>query len=428
MNRDHVLMAVKSKLWAMRPESLSAIYQFLETGAALDSELFHADTAKVSAFLGDEIQGTSYSYRKGEAGIMMIDGPIIPRATMFSDVSGVMSIDMMTDDFKRMEADPRIARILIMADSPGGDVVGVSDFAALIKASSKPVSVFAWCAASAMYWIAASADEIISPVSGMVGSIGVVTAFMDDSAKQEKSGVKVVEMVSSQSPLKRATPDSDEGRGTIQQMLDDIADAFVTSVADGRKTTADNVLAGFGQGAMYVAARAMEAGMIDGIEDMETFISNRSKSGLMNINKGEARKGLKMEDEKKIESADGQELATPVNAAKQERERIQSIESLSADFDGGHPFVFSAVKSALDALKYDEGMTKEKAAVALIAIVAKSQNELLAKMEASAVDAKTAAVAASQASSEAVKTEKKDDRAEANVSALKKEYEKEVKK
>ena len=43
------------------------------------------------------------------------------------------------------------------------------------------------------------------------GSIGVVAGYRDTRARDERAGVKTIEFVSSQAPLKRPDLDTDEG-------------------------------------------------------------------------------------------------------------------------------------------------------------------------------------------------------------------------
>jgi len=45
--------------------------------------------------------------------------------------------------------------------------------------------------ASAAYWIASQADEVVSTPGGLTGSIGVYTVHEDLSAASEAAGVKV---------------------------------------------------------------------------------------------------------------------------------------------------------------------------------------------------------------------------------------------
>ena len=89
--------------------------------------------------------------------------------------------------------EPSISAIVLDVDSPGGSVFGVEELATEIRAArgTKPVVAVAnSMAASAAYWIASQADELVITPGGMVGSIGVLTAHEDISKAQEMAGIK----------------------------------------------------------------------------------------------------------------------------------------------------------------------------------------------------------------------------------------------
>lgn len=94
-----------------------------------------------------------------------------------------------------------------------------------------------------------------------------------------------------------------------------------------------------------------------------------------------------MDTEQKPEA----ESVATVDGAAVERERIKGIESLVSEFSGAHPAVLSAVRTAVDALKFEADVTRESAAVALLPVVAKTNAELLASLAASRADANVAA-------------------------------------
>src|SRR3546814_3096772 len=56
--------------------------------------------------------------------------------------SDVCSSDLLAADFRKLEASAEVHHILIVADSPGGQITDVRAFAQLIANSSKPVTVF----------------------------------------------------------------------------------------------------------------------------------------------------------------------------------------------------------------------------------------------------------------------------------------------
>jgi len=203
--------------WAMTRESLETVRDFLygehELGPS-DYELFHSLSndarLEMADSFGSPVADSSYTSIKGDTGFLRVFGPIIPRATMFSDMSGMVSIDRLTSEFKALEANPKIENIVALFDSPGGSVIGVSDFASTVRASNKNTFAFTWSAASAAYWIASAFGTIVAPDTGMDGSIGTVAIIVDTRKQDEKRGIEYVEIVSAQSPNKRPDVRTDE--------------------------------------------------------------------------------------------------------------------------------------------------------------------------------------------------------------------------
>jgi ClpP class serine protease len=270
----HLLKKIESMPWAITRDGLDGIWKLASREwTTADYEIFHrAAQGEIRAVISDlgEPRGDSETaFVRGETGILLLDGPIIPRADFFSAMSGMVSLDELTAEFKDFEADENIKRIVLLIDSPGGDVTGVSDFADLVRASgTQTVSFVYGMAASAAYWIATAADSVVSTKTGIVGSIGVVSIFRKDDDDD------TVEIISDQSPLKRADPETDEGRSSIQEMLNDLADVFIESVAVNMAVKKKKVLTDFGQGAVIVAARAQAAGMIDRITTLDALLSS----------------------------------------------------------------------------------------------------------------------------------------------------------
>ncbi|MCC7371633.1 MAG: S49 family peptidase, partial [Chloroflexi bacterium] len=124
--------------------------------------------------------------------------------------------------------------------------------------------------ASAAYWIASSADEIVVTPSGEVGSIGVFTAHEDISAALEAEGVTVT-LISAGKYKTEGNPFeplSEEARGAIQARVDDYYSMFVRAVARGRGVKPADVRGGFGQGRVVGADEAVRLGMADRVGTM----------------------------------------------------------------------------------------------------------------------------------------------------------------
>lgn len=255
--------------WLMAPDALQDIYDIAARARAPD---FEAAAATLAARADRTRAAELLNLRRGIA-ILPIYGPIFPRANIFTQISGATSIDVLAAAFRQAHADRDVHTILLDVDSPGGAVTGVSEFAAMIKASKKPVIAYgSGMVASAAYWLASAAGRFIVTDTNWSGSVGVVSTYVIDDDES------VIEVVSSQSPLKRTDVRTDEGRLIAQAHVDALADVFVDTVATHRNVTRDFVLANFGKGDVLIGGSAVRAGMADGLgtfEDVIDFFGRR---------------------------------------------------------------------------------------------------------------------------------------------------------
>ena len=212
---------IASQPWAITAEALELI----------DSIAHRANESPeaVATKLGRPLQGTRTMEVRNNVAVLPVAGPIFRYANIFTEISGASSIDTMALDFQTALDDPKVDAIVLEIDSPGGMVAGVSEFADMVRASDKPVTAYVGAlAASAAYWIAAAADDIVLDKSAEVGSVGAVMQMRVDDDKKSR------EIVSSQSPNKRPNPDTDDGRTQLQGRIDALAQVFIESVADFR--------------------------------------------------------------------------------------------------------------------------------------------------------------------------------------------------
>lgn len=264
------LSAVLAHNWAITPEYLEIIASTAERENEYAGNI-EALQAKLGRPLGNTMTAT---VRDGVA-ILPVEGPLFRRANMMTEYSGATSYDTLARDFAQAEADPMISAHMLVIDSPGGEVNGASEFAAMVSAAKKPVWAYVGgTGASAAYWIATAADKIVAADTAQLGSIGVQAGY---TMRDGRPGEKSYRFVSSQSPMKNASPDTDAGARQIQANVDALAQVFVDAVAKNRNTTAETVLESFGQGAVFVAAEAQERGMIDSIGTFESTLQSLSE-------------------------------------------------------------------------------------------------------------------------------------------------------
>jgi ClpP class serine protease len=221
------------------------------------------------------VDGSQALYRRGRTAILPITGPIIRRGNLLSSLSGgpMTSVEMLAKDFTRAVEDDAFDAILLDVDSPGGEASGISELAGIISQArdTKPITAYVGdLAASAAYWLASAASEVVVHRMAALGSIGVVMAVPDPSASPKDH----VEFVSSVSPNKRPDPTSKEGKSELQTLVDALADIFVEDVAAQRGVSVEAVTGDFGRGGLRVGADAVEHGMADRLGTFEEVVAD----------------------------------------------------------------------------------------------------------------------------------------------------------
>lgn len=266
-----LLAAVHEMPWAILPGKLATIMDLLR---------FRAEGGRLTA---EEIQQRIGAAREpvrssgGGVAVIPVFGVISQRMSMMSEMSGGTSTERIAGAIRQALSDPAVGSIVLQIDSPGGGVYGVAELAdAIYKArGQKPiVAVADSMAASAAYWIAASADEIVVTPSGEVGSIGVFAAHEDVSQMLEGAGVKI-NLISAGKYKTEGSPYEplgEEARAAMQSRVNDYYTLFTKAVARGRGVSLDAVRSGFGEGRVVGAQAAVKAGMADRVDTIDATI------------------------------------------------------------------------------------------------------------------------------------------------------------
>lgn len=367
-----VLSAIAESAWSILPESLDKIIE-------IASREHEVDVEALAAKMGQRAEKT-YDLRMRENGVAVlnIEGPLFRYANIFSMFSGGSSFDMLAIDFNKAMSDEMVKSIVLNINSPGGQTDGTSEFASMVHSARgvKPVTAYvSHTGASAAYWIASAADNIVIEKSASVGSIGTVARVRTDKEKDVK------EIVSSQSPKKRPDVSSDEGTKQIQEYVDALSNIFIDTVAENRGVKREKVLKDFGQGGMVVGEAAVAAGMADAIGTLEGVIASLSGKS--------KRKEVKGMDE--IRNATREILAQHnptllslliAEGATAERARIQGIEALALP---GH-------EKLINELKFDGKTSTADAAVRVVSAEKQIRDNTLATMRSEAPNPQLAAL------------------------------------
>ena len=209
--------------------------------------------------------------------VVGIYGTIVPRASMLSDTSGVMSSESIAKNVRAMASDPNVSAIVLDIDSPGGAVRGSRETAAEIRAARKHkpiVAVANYEAQSLAYWYASQASEIVASPSSLLGSIGVLGIHTDESAALEQEGkrVTVLRYGENKGQGNPFEPLSESARAEIEKLLQETGRAFDADVARGRGVGVETVRGRFGQGSSFSASDAVSRGMADSVGTLEDGI------------------------------------------------------------------------------------------------------------------------------------------------------------
>jgi len=261
--------------WAIEEQKLHEIVGFLSAKAS--------GTAPDAVF--DDRAEEPAPVQRGTTRVIPVMGTLSLRAGSLARSSGVVSAETLGREIDQAAADRSVETILLHIDSPGGAVSGIEELAAKVRAATNEKRVVAFAnatAASAAYWIASQADEIVVTPSGRVGSIGVIAIHQDVSAALQKKGVAVtvIKAGAHKGEGHPFGPLSDEDQAAFQARVDHGYASFVDAVARGRDVSPAAVRSGFGQGRIVLAHEAVQLGMADRVATFdELFAPVGAKQG-----------------------------------------------------------------------------------------------------------------------------------------------------
>lgn len=171
----------------------------------------------------------------------------------------------------------RVDAILLDVDSPGGTVGGIPELAAKIAEATqvKPIVALAnSMMASAAYWLASQADEVVVTPSGEVGSIGVYMVHEDWSKNLEQEGVSITAISAGKFKTEGAPwePLGAEAEAFRRARVEEVYGWFVKAVASGRRDSQANVRNGYGEGRVLGAVQAVNAKLADRVGTFEDTV------------------------------------------------------------------------------------------------------------------------------------------------------------
>ncbi len=200
------------------------------------------------------------------------------------EVTGVIEEPRETVDLIRKYAkDTSIRAIVVRLNSPGGGVAASQEIYEEVKrvrdTSQKPVvASISTVGASGAYYIACGATKIVANAGSLTGSIGVIANWTNYGdlyrwAKLKDVTFKSGAMKAAGSPVRDP---SEEEKQYFQELINEMHEQFVESVAEGRKMPIEEVKR-LADGRAYSGAHAKKLGLVDEIGNLQDAITLASK-------------------------------------------------------------------------------------------------------------------------------------------------------
>lgn len=189
------------------------------------------------------------------------------------EVKGIITDSQkIIEDIDDFSGDDRVKAIVIRIDSPGGGVAPTQEiYDALLEAGKKKkvVASMGSVAASGGYLLACGADKIVANPGTITGSISAVMHFANFQELMQKIGVSTSVIKSGKfkdigSPAREMT---EEEKTLLQQVVDDVNEQLIDTVADRRKIPKEMVRQ-IADGRIMTGRQALKAGLVD-------FLGNR---------------------------------------------------------------------------------------------------------------------------------------------------------
>lgn len=181
-------------------------------------------------------------------------------------------------ELKKFSENPSVKAIVLRIDSPGGGVVPSQEIYDAVrrvrtKSNKAVIASMGSVAASGGYYIAAATDRIVANPGTLTGSIGVIMEMANVEGLLQKIGVEGVVVKSGKykdvgSPLRKM---SEEERGLLQTVMDDVHKQFIEAVAEGRSLEVTEVQA-LADGRIFTGRQAKAAKLVDELGNLEDAI------------------------------------------------------------------------------------------------------------------------------------------------------------
>jgi len=301
--QPHLISAILSEPWAIYEKFV--LDQAITINHILKGDVLFEKGNPIEPVIkaiGGDGSGASEKETRNVA-IITIAGTLT-KNSQFCGPAGMKTIGQWIQD---ADNDSNVSGILLVIDSPGGTVNGTEELGNIIKDTKKPIIAFVDdLAASAAYWLASQCDEIIANNStAQVGSIGVLTSFVDAQPALEREGYVFHTVTAPQSTDKVKTwnqlraSDYEEYK---ENVLRPLADKFITAVKAGRGDIDEKYFT-----ANIYFAKDVIGSLVDSIGTLQSAIDRVVELSAENSNSSNTNTKMSKPEYKRLAQASGVE-------------------------------------------------------------------------------------------------------------------------
>lgn len=209
--------------------------------------------------------------------LVTFHGVVISRVPAWAEGYGYINPQRFAAEIRKLADDQTVSTIVLSMDSPGGTVAGTveaGDAVAYARSKKRVVAVTNDMAASAAYWVASQASEIVVTPTAITGSIGVISTHADYTKMMDTWGIVVTYI---RSAAKKALgqpyePFNAEAQAEWQKTVDAMYAQFIQAVARGRRKARAVVAEQWGSGEVWTGQAAVTAGLADRVGSLTAVL------------------------------------------------------------------------------------------------------------------------------------------------------------
>jgi signal peptide peptidase SppA len=230
-------------------------------------------------YISDIITLEFFKSSNKKVAVLRLEG-VIGKGT--SRTSTGLSLDSLNSMIEKCFNTPKLDAVILAINSPGGSPVQSELIASRIinLSKDKKIPVYSFIedvGASGGYWLACAGKEIYASKSSIIGSIGVVSRGFGFASTIEKLGIerRVHTAGKNKSVLDPFMPEKKTDIDIIKKIQLSIHEHFIDYVKTrriGKLTQNDEIIF---TGEFWCGEIAKDFGLIDGIDDVYSFIKRK---------------------------------------------------------------------------------------------------------------------------------------------------------